>query len=52
MVLSRSIIEPHLSTKMINSLEKTAIVAENHGVVPHNGAMCPTSTQLLWLLYT
>ena len=39
MVLSSSINEPHLSTKMINSLEKTAIVAENHGVIPHNGAM-------------
>ena len=33
-----------LLTKVVNSLEKSFMVTEN-------GAVCPTSTQLLWLLY-
>ena len=42
-----------LSTSMVNSLEKIVMLAERacHGVVPHNGAMSSTTTQLLWLLY-
>ena len=32
-----------LSTKVVNNLQKSFMVAEN-------GAVCPTSAQLLWLL--
>ena len=38
-----------LSTELLNSLEKSSWL-QKRGVVPHNGATCPTSTQLLRLL--
>ena len=41
-----------LSTKVLNSLEKLSWLQRRafHGIVPHNRVICPTSTQLLWLL--
>ena len=41
-----------LSTKVLNSLEKLSWLQRRafHGIVPHNIAICPTSTQLLRLL--
>ena len=41
-----------LSTKVLNSLEKLSWLQRRafHGAVPHNRAICPTRTQLLWLL--
>ena len=35
-----------LSLEKLSWLQRRAF----HGVVPHNRAICPTSTQLLWLL--
>ena len=41
-----------LSTKVLIILEKLSWLQRRafHGVVPHNRVICPTSTQLLWLL--
>ena len=41
-----------LLSEVLNSLEKSSWLQKRacHGVVPHNGATCPTSTQLLRLL--
>jgi len=38
-----------LSTEVLNSLEKSSWLQKRE-VVAHNGATCPTSTQLLRLL--
>ena len=42
-----------LSTKMLNTSKLSCLQRRAcHGVVPHNGAIPSTTTQLLWLLHT